>query len=168
MVDKTQILVYNSTEAYSKDSLEKKNMPINIINETFGFVLDSLANLEDYDYPDSYGILLARKKITEIASRIKRIVDILEHYYEKPIEPEINLVEVERVENIRVYEQHKNELYEKHLGKYVVIANGKIQAIKDTFEDVKNIALNANHRFIFKVKKKEKIRGVFRWPMMKK
>lgn len=47
----------------------------------------------------------------------------------------------------------------------MVIANGGIQAIGNSFDEVKDVALDANHRFIFKVEPKEKVRGRLRWPM---
>ena len=62
----------------------------------------------------------------------------------------------------------KVELYERYYGKYVVIANGKVQAIGESFDAVKRVALDANHRFIFMVEPKEKIEGTFRWPIKRK
>ena len=71
----------------------------------------------------------------------------------------------EREENLRIYTEYKAKLYEEYLGRYVVIAKGKIQAVGESFDDVKNVALDANHRFVFKVESKEKVRGRLRWPM---
>jgi hypothetical protein len=71
----------------------------------------------------------------------------------------------EREENLRIYTEYKTKLYEEYVGRYVVIAKGKIQAVGESFDDVKNVALDANHRFIFKVESKEKVRGRLRWPM---
>ena len=75
------------------------------------------------------------------------------------------LITEEREENLRIYTENKAKIYEEYVGKYVVIAKGKIQAVGDSFDDVKNVALDANHRFIFKVESKEKVRGRLRWPM---
>jgi len=78
-------------------------------------------------------------------------------------------IDKEREENLRVYNQIKAELFAKHTGKYVVIAKGKLQGVGESFDDVKYVAMDANHRFIFKVEPtKEKVRGTLRWPMRKK
>lgn len=74
----------------------------------------------------------------------------------------------EREENLRVYQESKVELYKRYHGKYVVIAKGKVQAIGESFDAVKRVALDANHRFIFKIEPKEKIEGTFRWPIKRK
>lgn len=73
----------------------------------------------------------------------------------------------EREENLRIYTENKAKIYEEYVGKYVVIAKGKIQAVGDSFDEVKYVALDANHRFIFKVESKKKVRGRLRWPMKK-
>ena len=73
----------------------------------------------------------------------------------------------EREENLRIYTEYKTKLYEEYVDRYVVIAKGKIQAVGESFDEVKNVALDANHRFIFKVESKEKVRGRLRWPMKK-
>lgn len=73
-----------------------------------------------------------------------------------------------REENLRFYNQYKTELYKKYAGKYLVIARGKIETVGESFDDVKNVALDASHRFIFKVEPKKKIRGTLRWPMKRK
>lgn len=74
----------------------------------------------------------------------------------------------EREENLRAYDKCKTELYKKYAGKYVIIAKGKVQAIRKSFEDAKDVTLDTNHRFIFKVEPKKKIRGTLRWPIKKK
>ena len=71
----------------------------------------------------------------------------------------------EREENLRIYTEYKTKLYEEYVDRYVVIAKGKIQAVGESFDEVKNVALDANHRFIFKVESKEKVRGMLRGPM---
>ena len=75
------------------------------------------------------------------------------------------LITEEKEDNLRIYTENKAKIYEEYVGKYVVIAKGKIQAVGESFDDVKNVALDANHRFIFKVESKEKVRGRLRWPM---
>jgi hypothetical protein len=71
----------------------------------------------------------------------------------------------EREDNLRIYTENKAKIYEEYVGRYVVIAKGKVQAVGDSFDEVKYVALDANHRFIFKVESKEKVRGRLRWPM---
>jgi hypothetical protein len=77
------------------------------------------------------------------------------------------LITEEREDNLRIYTENKAKIYEEYVGRYVVIAKGKIQAVGESFDDVKNVALDANHRFIFKVESKKKVRGRLRWPMKK-
>ncbi len=75
------------------------------------------------------------------------------------------LITEEREDNLRIYTENKAKIYEEYVGKYVVIAKGKVQAVGDSFDEVKYVALDANHRFIFKVESKKKVRGRLRWPM---
>jgi hypothetical protein len=39
------------------------------------------------------------------------------------------LITEEREENLRIYNEYKAKIYEEYVGKYVVIAKGKIQAV---------------------------------------
>lgn len=71
----------------------------------------------------------------------------------------------EREDNLRYYSEHKNQLLEENRGKYVVIAKGDIQAVGSSFDQVKDVALDANHRFIFKVEPKNQVKSKIRWPM---
>ena len=75
------------------------------------------------------------------------------------------LINKEREDNLRYYSEHKNRLLEENRGKYVVIAKGNIQAVGDSFDQVKDVAPDANHRFIFKVEPKDKVKSKLRWPM---
>ena len=77
-------------------------------------------------------------------------------------------IDEERDVNLKTYHEKKAELYNHYAGKYVVIARGEIQAIGDSFDDVKNVGLDANQRFIFVVEQKQKVIGKFRWPMKRK
>ena len=74
----------------------------------------------------------------------------------------------EREENLKAYHERKAELYQRYARRYVVIAKGKVQAVGESFDDLKDVALDANHRFIFKVEPKEKVRGTLRWPIKRK
>jgi len=74
----------------------------------------------------------------------------------------------EREANLNTYYENKTILFQQHEGKYVVIAKGEIQAIGDSFEEVKDVAMDANQRFVFKVERKEKVIGKLRWPMKRK
>ena len=51
---------------------------------------------------------------------------------------------------------------------YVVIAKGALQGYGSSLDEIKNIAMNANHRFVFKVERKEKSTRKFRWPTKRK
>lgn len=70
----------------------------------------------------------------------------------------------DRQENIIEYNKIKNELYEEHRGKFAVIAKGKLQKIGDSFAEVKDVALDANHRFIFEIKEEQQVARKTRWP----
>lgn len=74
----------------------------------------------------------------------------------------------EREENFKYYNKIKEELYRNQLGKYVIIAKGKVEKIGESLDEVKAIAIDANHRFIFKVEQVNKTRGILRWPMRRK
>jgi hypothetical protein len=97
---------------------------------------------------------------------------MMAHSYEllKPHLPlsKAELINEERELNLRTYTEYKTKLYEEYMGRYVVIAKGEIQAVGDSFDDVRNVALDANHRFIFRVESKKKVRGRLRWPMKRK
>lgn len=77
------------------------------------------------------------------------------------------LIKKEREKNQITYNECKEELKKKYFGKYVVIAKGKIQSVGESFEEVKDVALDANHRFIFKVEPKKEKGGLLGWPMEK-
>ena len=77
---------------------------------------------------------------------------------------ELPQTDQDRQENIIEYNKIKNELYEKHRGKFAVIAKGKLQKIGDSFAEVKDVALDANHRFIFEIKEEHQIIRKTRWP----
>ena len=74
----------------------------------------------------------------------------------------------EREENLGVYTKLKDELFKNNQGKYAVISKGKLQAIGDSFDAVKDVAIDTNHRFIFKIEEKQKIKGTIRWPITRK
>ena len=115
-----------------------------------------------------YGeIQQSEKKLKDISlDTVQRILGIL--YESSPLKlRESRLreyhIQLERRKNKEFFDINKNEIYTKHHGKYIVIADGKTQAVGETFDEVKNVAIDANHRFIFKVEeiKKEIIR--LRW-----
>jgi hypothetical protein len=92
--------------------------------------------------------------------------------YEKSFEPvQVNKrerIEEERKKNMKIYKNLKEMIYERYRGKYVVIAEGRIQAVGASLEDMKAVAMGANHRFVFRVEPREKERGILRWPMRKR
>ena len=113
----------------------------------------------------------ALKGVAERGKMPPELVKKIAHSYELltccPPMTKAELITEEREDNLRIYTENKAKLYEEYVGRYVVIAKGKVQAVGDSFDDVKNVAVDANHRFIFKVKSKEKVRGRLRWPMKK-
>lgn len=74
----------------------------------------------------------------------------------------------ERELNLACYEQHKTELVSKYLGRYIVIARGEIQRIGDSFDEVRDVSLDAEHRLLFRVEGRQPARGTLRWPMQKR
>lgn len=106
--------------------------------------------------------------ISQRTKVLKGTASLFREWLSYPIIRIEEFVNEERKENLRVYQESKVELYERYYGKYVVIANGKIQAIGESFDAVNRVALDANHRFIFMVEPKEKIEGTFRWPIKRK
>ena len=98
---------------------------------------------------------------------LKRIAHSYELLMPRPPMNKAERINEEREDNLRIYTENKAKIYEEYVGKYVVIAKGKVQAVGDSFDEVKYVALDANHRFIFKVESKKKVRGRLRWPMKK-
>jgi len=89
---------------------------------------------------------------------LRAINSIYEEKISEDIDPESTEernIDKEREENLRFYNRIKAELFTKYTGKYVVIAKGKLQKVGESFDDVKYEAMDANHRFIFKVESEE-------------
>lgn len=57
----------------------------------------------------------------------------------------------ERKLNNQAYQRLKHRLEEKYAGKCVVIAHGELQAVADTFEELKDVAPDARHRIVFRI-----------------
>ena len=115
---------------------------------------------------------IINKALQEVVGRdditpevLKRIAHSYELLKRGPPMNKAELITEEREDNLRIYTENKAKIYEEYVGKYVVIAKGKVQAVGDSFDEVKYVALDANHRFIFKVESKKKVRGRLRWPM---
>jgi len=77
---------------------------------------------------------------------------------------EHNIIDHEREMNLKCYNQKKDDLFKNYKGKYVVISKGHLQQIGDSFDEVKDVSMDTNHRFIFKVEHKKKPKGILRWP----
>jgi len=108
-------------------------------------------------------VVVERDKMTpELVKKIAHSYELLKR---RPPMTKAELITEEREDNLRIYTENKAKIYEEYVGKYVVIAKGKVQAVGDSFDEVKYVALDANHRFIFKVESKKKVRGRLRWPM---
>lgn len=122
--------------------------------------------LKEWVEPDSHNVL--QKVITQHKELLREIVSMYRICEARPPINKIEFTNEEREENLRFYNRFKSELYKKYTGKYVVIAKGDVQAVGESFDNVKDVALDTNHRFIFKVEPKKKVRGVLRWPMKKK
>ena len=75
-----------------------------------------------------------------------------------------NMINDEREINLKCYNQNKDDLLKNHMGRYAVISKGQLQQIGDSFDEVKNVSMDTNHRFIFKVEHKKKSKGILRWP----
>lgn len=82
---------------------------------------------------------------------------------------EEDMIEQERKNNLKCYNKINSELINEYLGKYAVIADGKLQQVADSFDDVKTPATNISHRFVFEIEQKTQTkRKRLRWPMNKK
>jgi len=124
--------------------------------------------------PFGVGVLVMESQWKqEIQSKLQQIYKIL--ISEDPDESDLNTAIIseknyqkEKEVNTEVYNKLKDVLYTDYLGQYVVIAKGELQDTGDSFDAIKDAAMDANHRFIFKVEPKEKVKGKLRWPMKKK
>ncbi|MBI3913622.1 MAG: hypothetical protein HY327_05485 [Chloroflexi bacterium] len=63
----------------------------------------------------------------------------------------LNLMDAEREANDRAYEQLRAELERQHWGKWVVIADGVLQGIGDSLEQVNEFAPTARDRIVMQV-----------------
>ena len=101
----------------------------------------------------------------EIYTDIRPIILTSEKLYE--LDPSFSLdnqKEIERKINFRIYNKFKDVFQERYQGKFIIIAFGQIQAVENTLDDVKDVAVGAKHRLIFKVEPEEP-RGTLRWPI---
>ena len=139
---------------------QEKNRTIGFISASLLKHIETINPLDATSFPQS--------DISQRTEVLKGTASLFRGWLSYPIIKIEEFINEEREENLRVYQESKVELYERYYGKYVVIANGKVQAIGESFDAVKRVALDANHRFIFKVEPKEKIEGTFRWPIKRK
>lgn len=72
--------------------------------------------------------------------------------------------ELERMKNLNFYNQNRSLIEGEYFSKYLVIAEGKIKAVGNSLNDVKDAASDAKHRLVFKVEQEDK-RVTLRWPM---
>ena len=82
-------------------------------------------------------------------------------------------IESERLLNNLAYQKLENKLVKEHKGKYVLIANGKLVAVADSYDNIVKIANekapDAKHRLIFKVEEKTHRKvGRLGWRMKRK
>lgn len=66
----------------------------------------------------------------------------------------------QRWKNYQYYLSIKEKLEKNHLGRWVVISDGRLQALSSNYERIKHSGLGYEHRYIFKVKK-ESDREIF-------
>ena len=60
-------------------------------------------------------------------------------------------IERERQLNNRAYQRMKDHLEQEYPGKYVVIAHGRIQAVADTLDDLRDVASDTRHRIVLQI-----------------
>lgn len=70
-----------------------------------------------------------------------------------------------RQKDQKYYDENKAFIENNYSGKYLVIAEGEIKAIGNNLNDVKDVANQFIHRFVFKVEPENKRRGSIRWPV---
>lgn len=58
------------------------------------------------------------------------------------------LIHAEAAENNQVFESLEPEFVQKHHGKWIAIAQGKVQGVSDTPEELNHVAESAYHRII--------------------
>jgi len=125
-----------------------KSEYINVLKK----VIDEEKKLED-DYESDY-----LDKIKEISH--KNIMDSIFFLNQNipsfcknfPITTD-KIVDEERKENLKFYNHFKILISEKYEGKYIVIANRDIKSSGDSWDEVKNECIEANHRFIIKIER---------------
>ncbi len=120
----------------------------------YSMKLKTVSELEGIrDIPSIELIRRSHSRLTRIYDEM--IKELSLSLIEKAAPIEEAVIEYERSRNEIFLETIKDKLREKYLGKYVVISNAQIQAHGKTYNEVKDKGLDANHRFIFRVKKED-------------
>ncbi len=92
--------------------------------------------------------MIFRKPEIEIKKKERVNIDKTTAYVRQPY----TLRDIERRINNEEYERIKEDLLKNHRGKYTVIAQGRLQGIRDSFEEAKEIKVGeAHHILLFKI-----------------
>lgn len=119
-------------------------------------VIDEDSNIEhdkllDKISSQGYKYEKISKKISELSKNEIKSFSLSSLFTEnKPINVE-NVVNIERKENAEFFASFKKYIDERYEGKFIVIANKDIKGFGDSWDEVKDKALEANHRFIIKI-----------------
>ncbi|MBI3360307.1 MAG: hypothetical protein HY023_04275 [Chloroflexi bacterium] len=74
-------------------------------------------------------------------------------------------LEEERTANDRAYEALRAELEQRHSGKWIVMAHGKLQGVGDSLEEVDQLASTAHDRIVMRVGEKRSKEIEIGWQM---
>jgi len=77
-------------------------------------------------------------------------------------------VEAQRAQNMRFYEEFKDVIETRYAGRVVVIANGAVVTVADSFEAVADAGRDAAHRLVFRAGGEKWQTRKLRWPISRK
>ncbi len=107
-----------------------------------------LGGIHDDTCPISYDPLQAATMDVTMSELLSRVMVQYTNPSSRSVQTEG--IDEQRLLNRKFYEEFRTEIDTRYNGRVVVIANGAIAAVADSFEAVKDIADNAEHRLVFR------------------
>lgn len=147
------------------------NYTINLITSTGINATSFNQKSHDIKICEAFDKLIKKEKTLKNEDFKSDFLESAAHSYilisNKTVIDKDKLVELERSENLRYYRRCKDEIQRNFARSYIIIAKGKIQAVGESYDDVKDVAVESHHRFIFKVES-ENIRGNAEWHLWRR
>ena len=78
---------------------------------------------------------------------------------------QLRAIEIEAERNNQAFAQLQSELEQKYDGQWIVIAQGQLQGVGKTLQEVNDLALDANHRIVMQIGRKYSQEVELGWQM---